>query len=242
MLPRVLLVEDDAAVRRLVQLALEDMALELVACADVPQALAALAAAPVQLVLTDLMMPGVSGLVLLERLSAEPALRRETRCVVFSAGLDAGLQDRLQALGVWRQLHKPVSVQALRDCVTAGLAAVDAGPATPAAAAAADETSLVARHFAGDAALFQAFRRSCQQQFRADAAAGDLALQNADVQTLRHLGHSLKSVLESLGETQLADRACALEAAAVAADQAALAVHWPALAQGLRRLADEGGR
>ena len=49
-LPRVLLVEDDASLRRWVAMVLEDEPIELVSCGDGATALAELARAPVRLV------------------------------------------------------------------------------------------------------------------------------------------------------------------------------------------------
>ena len=69
--------------------------MSLVACASVAEALAALREAPVQLLLTDLMMPGENGLDLLQHLVDEPALRGGALQVVFSAGLGAAAQERL---------------------------------------------------------------------------------------------------------------------------------------------------
>jgi len=238
--PRVLLVEDDAAVRRLVQMALEDMELDLLACADVQQALAALAGAPVALVITDLMMPGVSGVDLLRRLQAEPGLCRGGRRVAFSAGLDAAMRQRLQELDVWRLLDKPVAVQALRHCVAEALAA-GAEPAWSPAGThpepGVDEAGLIERQFAGDAALFRAFRASAHEQFRADADAGDHACKADDTAALRRLGHSLKSVLESLGHAEAMQQARALELAALAGDRDARHICWNGLAKTLRALA-----
>ncbi|KAB0584742.1 response regulator [Ideonella dechloratans] len=82
--PRVLLVEDDAAIRQFVTLALEDLPVALHACATVDQALSVLREGPVSLVLTDLHLVGDSGLRLLERLAADPALRGSARLAVFS--------------------------------------------------------------------------------------------------------------------------------------------------------------
>ena len=102
---RVVLVDDDASIRRLVALALEDLPVELVACADAAQARQALRDAPAALLLTDLMMPGESGMALLQLLAADPGLRGPAQLAVFSAGVDEATQAALDALGVWRVLH-----------------------------------------------------------------------------------------------------------------------------------------
>lgn len=234
--PRVLLVEDDASLRRWVELVLEDEPITLVSCADGAAALAALAAGRFCLVLTDLMMPGISGRQLLERLAAEPALGGSPLRAVFSAGLDAATRESLAGLGVWRWLHKPAAMAELLACVREAVAApAPAGPAPAGTAPAVPE--VVARHFGGDAALFADYRAACLPQFRLDADAGDAAWAARDAAALRRLGHSLKSVLETLGEDEAAAAARALEAAAREGDALAVAQHWPALAARLRRLA-----
>lgn len=116
-LPRVLLVEDDATLRRFVAMALEDMPIDLVQCDAVAPALALLAQDPFVLVLTDLMMPGESGFDLLEHLHRTPALRGRARVAVLSAGLTPEVREQLADMEVWRMLSKPVSVGTLVACV-----------------------------------------------------------------------------------------------------------------------------
>ena len=67
-LPRVLLLEDDPAVRRFVALALEPLPLQLLPCGTLAEARALLEHTPVQLVLMDLALPDGSGLELLPSL------------------------------------------------------------------------------------------------------------------------------------------------------------------------------
>lgn len=233
--PRVLLVEDDASLRHWVELVLEDEPIELISCADGAAALAELARSPVRLVLTDLMMPGVSGRELLERLEADPALGAGALRVVFSAGLDASTREALAGLGVWRWLHKPTSMAELLGCVR------DAVAAAPAPASTALSQDVIERHFGGDRSLFQDYRASCDAQFALDAEAGDAALAARDAAALRRLGHSLKSVLETLGEADASARARQLEGAAVDADWPTLEVQWPGFAAWLRARATGAG-
>lgn len=250
--PRVLLVDDDASIRRFVAMALEDLDLDLLCAASVPEAVATLRThGPVALVVTDLMMPGEGGLALLQRFADEPALRAGARLVVFSAGLNAAVQHDLAPHDVWQQLMKPVSARALIACVEAAVAAGPASTATPRGAppgvapdapvGGPDTPGALAirRHFGGDRALYFAFRAGCLTQFVADVARGDASLQGADLADLRHLGHSLKSVLTLLGEPALSEVARQLEAAAAAAQADAAASAWAVLRPGLSRLAGD---
>lgn len=217
--PRVLLVDDDPLVRRFVSMVLEALDIELVLAASVDEAVAVLRAAPVRVLLTDLMLPGRSGLDLLQQLADEPPLRGAARVVVLSAGLTQPMQERLDAFDVWRRLIKPVSVTQLEACVREAVEQPDAplrdAAGTPGSGADPQlddaESAAVARHFAGDRGLFIAFRDSSLPQLALDMAAGRQALAAGDATTLRHLAHNLKSVLTMLGRADAAEIARTLE-------------------------------
>ena len=247
---RVVLVDDDASIRRLVALALEDLPVELVACADAAQARQALRDAPAALLLTDLMMPGESGMALLQMLAADPGLRGSAQLAVFSAGVDEATQAALDALGVWRVLHKPASMAQLQDCVTQALVVLTVvrtqtqPPAVRSRAASSctapdsvrDEAAAIERHFGGDAGLFHAFHQGCLLQFPVDIAVGDAALAAGDLPALRRMGHSLSSVLQTLGHTALAAQGRGLDIAAAAGRLEDSAGHWQRLRDALSRL------
>lgn len=233
-MPRVVLVDDDASIRRLVELALEGLPIELVACASVAEARAALLAAPAAMVITDLMMPGETGYELLEWLRAQPAVRGPAQLVAFSAGIDSAAHARLTALGVGRALDKPVSVAALEACVCEALALEPpAGTAAPAAVpepARADEVRrAITDNFGGDATLYDAFRAQALTQFAADLGEGDQSLSAGDLPAVRRLAHSLKGVLALLGHDAGTGAARALERAAAAGEAMACAHLWPVL-------------
>jgi CheY-like chemotaxis protein len=114
--PRVVCVDDDASIRRFVELALEDLPVELLTCADATTARELLRQGPVALLITDLMMPGESGFELLASLMADPALRGGALLAVFSAGLNATTRARASSKGTpaevaacrqWSQKHSP---------------------------------------------------------------------------------------------------------------------------------------
>lgn len=119
-LPRVLLLEDDPAVRRFVALALEPLPLQLLPCGTLTEARALLEHTPVQLVLMDLTLPDGSGQELLASLPTQD--NAACRIVVFSGGVDdAALRRQLQSQGAWRVLAKPVGVGLLFDTVREAL-------------------------------------------------------------------------------------------------------------------------
>lgn len=238
---RVLLVEDDAAIRQFVTLALEDLPVAVQACGTVDEALAVLREGPVNLVLTDLHLVGDSGLRLLERLAADPALRGRARLAVFSGEGRAHVPAAWAALGVWRVVPKPASVKALTDCVEAALAEEGTQP-MPSPASGLDwpqgAAAAIDSHFGGDQALYQAFRAGAQAQFPADRAAGTQACLRGDASALRHLGHSLRTVLGLLGEPEAAQLAWQLQKVAEqpGADARCLEEAWRPLETALARL------
>jgi len=74
-------------------------------------------APPIDVVVTDVYMPVVSGITLVERIRAEPALAK-TPVIVISSGGDAE-RERLAALGISAFLRKPVSYQEIAGAVRA---------------------------------------------------------------------------------------------------------------------------
>ncbi len=223
-LPRVLLVEDDVSLQRFVQLALDEQAIELLCVSSVEEALRTLAAGSVTLLITDLMLPGRSGLELVEELAARPALRGSARIAVFSAGLQPAVRERLAPLPVWRLLDKPCSVAALEDCVRDALQ-VGGVPVEADSPASGAQATAIAEFFGGNAELYQQFRGSCLRQFAQDGLAGEQACQAQDAAALQRLAHSLKSVLLTLGHQALSEQAYRLELDCADSDAGSA---WPA--------------
>lgn len=237
--PRVVLVEDDPSVRRFVEMALEELPIELVSCADVAQARAALRLQRAALVITDLMLPGESGLSLIESLTNDPALRAGARIAVFSAGVSAAVQSQLDALAVWRVLSKPVSLAMLEACVQDAVSGVDDDRSHLAPRPIPDQdaaSDVVARHFEGDRELFEAYREACRRQFGADIEEGDRAERMADWPRLERLAHSLKTVLHTLGHAEEGDLARKLEGNARDAHAARARNGWEALRGALSKV------
>ena len=237
-LPRVLLIEDDASIGRFVAMALEELPLELVTCGTLTAARQALAGPPFALVLSDMMLPDGSGLDLLREQAARGGLPRPPVWAAYSAGITPALRKELEALGVQHILPKPVPVAELEDCVMRALASVNGArlasePATPQPGSGDD--AAVATFFAGDRALFEAYRARCLAQFENDVQAGDAAAASGDAATLQRLAHSLKTVLRMLGHDTLADEAGKVERQATVADAAPSAL-WPPLRAGLAGL------
>lgn len=249
--PAVLLVEDDASIARFVTLALEGMPLTLVSCASAEQAQSLLQSQPFALLITDLMLPGASGVELIEWLRSSP--QAGCSAVVFSAGVRADVALRLEQLQVWGVLRKPVSVAQLVDCVESVLAAQPAGSPAPASVQAAEADvpadmpadggpAAVSSYFGGDAALFHSYRASCLAQLPDDVALGENLLAARDAAALRRLAHNLKSVLRLLGHEQASGLAQTLEQACLASDWAGATDAWRQLGAALLGMLDGAGQ
>lgn len=245
--PRVVFVEDNPSIRTFIAMALEELPIDLILCADVAQAVACLRQAPARLVVTDLMLPGESGLSLLKRFVDEPALRGAAHLAVFSAGIRPEVRQQLDELGVWRVLAKPASLAVLEGCVTEALA-LEApeekdrpsapGMPAPSSPERLTEADIVAQHFAGDRTLFLAYRSACLAQFPLDIQAGDLACAQADAPALQRLAHSLKTVLTSLGHPDLGEAARRMEQQAEVGLLSAAQTEWRAFRPRLRHLVE----
>ena len=113
-------VEDDASIRDIEVYALRSTGFEARGFADGDSLLNALAQETPELVVLDVMLPGMDGLELLRRMKASPALRDIP--VVMATAKDAEY-DKIQGLdqGADYYLTKPFGVMELVSCVRAVL-------------------------------------------------------------------------------------------------------------------------
>jgi adenylate cyclase len=118
--PRILIVDDEPLNVDLLEQELELLGYATVAAADGRQALALLAAEPVDLVLLDIMMPGLDGYQVLRRIKADPGLRH-VPVVMVSALSELGSVVRCIELGAEDHLPKPFEPVLLRARVGACL-------------------------------------------------------------------------------------------------------------------------
>ena len=201
----VLLLEDDPLMQRFVTYALEDFDLVLTCCDSVAQAMNALAEQSFNWILTDLMMPGESGLSFIEKITRRPEQLGQAQIVALSAGINPVMQDKLTKLGVVRQLLKPVSVKTLQELFqTVNETAINHTYIDGRAGA-------IASYFAGQTVLYENFAQQCRTQFEKDILEADQAMSKKDCAAMHNLSHSLKSVLLLLGQSEAHHSALALE-------------------------------
>lgn len=260
--PAVLLVEDDASIARFVTLALEGMPLNLVSCASAEQAQSLLQSQPFALLITDLMLPGASGVELIEWLRSSP--QAGCSAVVFSAGVRADVALRLEQLQVWGVLRKPVSVAQLVDCVESVLQQ-HAPPPPPRQEAGTGEGAdaqpdvrpdvqpdvqpeapsdalAIANFFGGDAGLFHSYRDICLAHLPDDIARMEVLIAEQNAMALRRQAHSLQSVLRLLGQERASGLTRSLEQACLAGDWAGVTDVWRPLGEALQQLLESAGQ
>jgi two-component system cell cycle response regulator CpdR len=103
----ILLAEDDDSLRNFLARALERAGHEVRICADGDEAVAALADGPYDLLLTDIVMPGVDGIELAREAAAkQPGLR-----IMFITGFAAVALTAAQTAPQAKVLSKPVHLR-----------------------------------------------------------------------------------------------------------------------------------
>jgi DNA-binding NtrC family response regulator len=117
-LGRILIVEDDANLRQVTQIQLKKVGYETAVAVDVPEALQILQTSPQDLVITDLNLPGPSGLDLLKTVRAE-----YPEVVVVVTTAYGTIQTAVDAMkfGAYDYLVKPVHPYELRSLVNRAL-------------------------------------------------------------------------------------------------------------------------
>lgn len=115
---RVLVVEDAEVVRMLTVEVLEELGFETLEAGNATQALAVLERQPVDLLLTDVGLPGMNGQELAERACAlHPNL-----CVLFATGYAESIRPDPARAGRQEVIAKPFGIEELREKVSALLA------------------------------------------------------------------------------------------------------------------------
>ncbi len=124
---RILVVDDELWVRKLVQGYLERAGFAVATAATGPEALAELEAHPPDLVLLDLMLPGMDGLEVAQR------IRKESNVPIIMLTARSTEEDRVRGLelGADDYVVKPFSARELEARVRAVLRRAEGGTAEP---------------------------------------------------------------------------------------------------------------
>jgi len=125
---RVLFVDDEEGVRVSWQRFLQDRGLSVTTAPDGASAIAELSRQPVDVVVSDLRMPGADGLELLKWLhDRQPA----TRFILFTGYGDAHVEQRARELGAFDYLEKPLSPDVLAHAIDGALDPARLHPVLP---------------------------------------------------------------------------------------------------------------
>lgn len=113
----ILVVDDDRLSRKLVETLLEGDGYSVTCAGSGADALEAIAAARPDLVVLDLMMPGMDGFEVMRQLRSAPATR-DLPVVLVTALDQADVLARLANVGALEILTKPLDRWKLADCLT----------------------------------------------------------------------------------------------------------------------------
>ena len=112
----ILVVDDSVTMRALVRSALEDDQHQVVEAADAQAALTALDAAPADLVITDVNMPGMDGLALVRILRSRPR-ERFVPILVLTTEDGGPMKQRGREAGATGWIVKPFDPQKLAEAI-----------------------------------------------------------------------------------------------------------------------------
>jgi CheY-like chemotaxis protein len=104
---RVLVVDDNAVNRRLLQVLLRSRGYEVCEAASAPEAFATLAEAPPDLILMDIRLPGMDGLTATRKLKSDPATRDIPVVAVTSYAMK-GDEETAREAGCCAYVTKPI--------------------------------------------------------------------------------------------------------------------------------------
>ena len=119
---RILVVDDDESLRWVTQAQLQQSGYQVNSAADGRQALESMSESPPDLVITDLQMPGMSGLELLKRIRAEYP---EILVILVTAFGTVETAVEAMKAGAYDYITKPVNMDELRMIVSRGLEHLD---------------------------------------------------------------------------------------------------------------------
>ena len=101
---KILLIDDDRLLRRVIERTLTKAGYELISCGDGEEGLRLATEASPDLILLDMMLPGLDGVSVLRRLKQEPSTNRIP--VIVLSGLSQNNEAKLMKEGATKYLEK----------------------------------------------------------------------------------------------------------------------------------------
>jgi signal transduction histidine kinase/ActR/RegA family two-component response regulator len=120
---RVLAVDDNAVNLMVLDQLLTSLDMQVTRAGGGPEALEILAEAAFDLVLTDIQMPGMTGLDVLQRLRATPGPNQQAPVIALTADVTSGGRDRYLAQGFTDHSSKPIELPLLLEAIDRALSA-----------------------------------------------------------------------------------------------------------------------
>ena len=111
-MPRIMIVDDVTTIRQIVRSVLQDVKYSVIEASSADQALALAQVQRAHLVVTDVNMPGKTGLALIEELRAIKNYRNTPILILANGATDENIQ-KAQALGASGWIAKPFTPESL---------------------------------------------------------------------------------------------------------------------------------
>jgi CheY-like chemotaxis protein/HPt (histidine-containing phosphotransfer) domain-containing protein len=206
---RVLLAEDNATNRLVALGILKRLGHHADAVGDGKEAIAALALAPYDLILMDVMMPEMDGLTATRQIrKAETAGNRVTIIGLTAGSSEESLAACLEA-GMDAVTTKPVTLARLQTAIAEGRGTVCRSVQTTRPEPTTPRLRELTEMLGDDAVkeIIHAFAEDCQTNL----ATMTQAAERNDVATIYHVVHSVAGAARNVGAGLLAERATALE-------------------------------
>lgn len=116
---QVLVIDDDRSVCELVRCGLERLGISVATAANAEEGLASIVSSPPEVVLLDIMLPGISGLDVFQQIKK---LDRRLLVIFITSGVDTGTTIKAMQLGGFDYVTKPLDLAALSDVVESAIA------------------------------------------------------------------------------------------------------------------------
>lgn len=113
---RILVVEDNMLVQEIYMSVLTQMNCEVLTADDGHEALELAHEEELDLIIMDIMLPGVSGLDLVNQMKADPSLSN-IPIIAVTTMANAGDEDRIKAAGADAYLPKPIQMEQFKEMV-----------------------------------------------------------------------------------------------------------------------------
>lgn len=113
---RILVVEDNMLVQEVYASALQQLDCDIVTADDGHEAMEHAEEERPDLIIMDIMLPGVSGLDLVQKMKADPALK-DVPIIVVTTMATAGDAEKIRAAGADAYLPKPIQVDEFIEAV-----------------------------------------------------------------------------------------------------------------------------